>query len=95
MDAIIKIFADYFGSPCDFGAGEYILERDEDWCAEHCGKVSDAECWRKYVGLKLSEPKGCNNCEWYDDGFCYKDDVCAECASAGVCPAYKSTEEGA
>ena len=60
LKAVYEILADIFDSPCNYvfideSVDEYMLDCAGDWCAENCGKVSDAVCWEKYLELKVEE----------------------------------------
>jgi hypothetical protein len=49
--SICKVVADLFDVPCNYSPCEEELH-DEDWkmewCDEHCGKATAADCWMHY-----------------------------------------------
>lgn len=51
----LKIIADRFGSICDYGPSDEEIIESSDWCEEHCGKVEDWECWKKWIEIKIGE----------------------------------------
>ena len=57
---IIKLIAKYFEVPCQYEFGDvdafdFIGKVDEaegiNWCEEHCGSISYADCWRRFFDL--------------------------------------------
>lgn len=45
---IAKMFNRFFGgdSPCNFNSMD---EKTDEWCAEHCGRVTETECWEHAI----------------------------------------------
>lgn len=55
-----EVFAEICDAPCNWsicgnGLDEYMLEHCGEWCNENCGKISTAECWRKYIETRFKE----------------------------------------
>lgn len=55
---ICGILAELFDYPCNFSPPEEDLHSSEEnceWCEEHCGKATAADCWMRYFQLKFTE----------------------------------------
>lgn len=59
-DHFFKLMAKYFDPPCSYEYGDvdaydFIGKVDEaegiNWCEEHCGSISYADCWRRFFDL--------------------------------------------
>lgn len=60
LDFTLEFFAELCDAPCNWsidgnGLDEYMLEHCGEWCNENCGKISAAECWRKYIETRFKE----------------------------------------
>ncbi len=63
---IINLIAKYFEAPCqyefdDVDAYDFCNSADPKngigWCEEHCGKVSNYECWLHFMKLMMKAEK--------------------------------------
>lgn len=48
------------GAPCEckLSIDDYeTMERYHSWCLNHCSKVNDEDCWRKFFSEKEKEKK--------------------------------------
>ena len=59
-DHFFELMAKYFDPPCSYEYGDvdaydFIGKVDEaegiNWCEEHCGSISYADCWRRFFDL--------------------------------------------
>jgi hypothetical protein len=62
LKGMYEILGDYFSSPCNYGYGdmdmtvdEYMAKKAENWCEEHCCRVSDSACWQKFLELRIAD----------------------------------------
>ena len=57
----LKIIAELYGNICDCSpTDDYMAEHCSGWCEEHCGKVEDWQCLKKYIEEKQND-KGRSN----------------------------------
>lgn len=63
---IVRLIAKYFESPCtydydDVNAYDFCNSADEEngiaWCEEHCGSVSNYDCWYRFFCLMQKAEK--------------------------------------
>lgn len=55
VNAIYAELAELYGSPCSNFShqDEYMLENGK--CDDCCGDISDKECWKRYLEMKLKQ----------------------------------------
>lgn len=60
LDFTLELLGELLDEPCSYsfdgnGLDEYMFEHCGEWCNENCGKISAAECWRKYIETRFKE----------------------------------------
>lgn len=51
---VYKWLDDAFDQPCNYSISgisidEYMLDTNEAWCSEHCGKIESKDCWKRFL----------------------------------------------
>ena len=86
VDFICELLAEWFDSPCNYSPMDEQMFKD-NYCESHCGKITDAECWKRYFEKMWADRKTesdsekPNNCEHItEDGVtCAKYPACDDC----------------
>ena len=56
IEFICELLAEWFDSPCNYSPMDEQMFKDS-YCESHCGKVTDAECWKRYFEKKWADRK--------------------------------------
>ena len=86
VDFICELLAEWFDSPCNYSPMDEQMFKD-NYCESHCGKITDAECWKRYFEKMWADRKTesdsekPNSCEHItEDGVtCAKYPACDDC----------------
>lgn len=54
---ICDTLAELFDSPCNFSPIDETMWCSE-WCADDCGKLTDAQCWLRYFEYLMTKKEG-------------------------------------